>query len=62
MLRAKAGGRNSIGLIGAISCARIYVHGAQQIASAVAAELTGPLDWSSVPEFPLHKGDIASPV
>jgi hypothetical protein len=54
VLRAKAGGKHSIGLIGAVSCARIYIHGARQIASAVGAELDETLDWAPIPDFPLN--------
>jgi hypothetical protein len=53
VLRAKPGGKHSIGLIGAISCARIYTYGAQQVAAAVADAIGIPLDWSPIPDFPL---------
>ncbi|WP_146169490.1 hypothetical protein [Actinoplanes italicus] len=53
VLRAKAGGKHSIGLIGAISCARIYAYGARRISDQVATALGETLDWSNVPDFPL---------
>ncbi|GIF61985.1 hypothetical protein Ais01nite_00200 [Asanoa ishikariensis] len=53
VLRARPGGRHAIGLIGAISCARIHLHGARVIADAVAAELGALLDWTALPDFPL---------
>ncbi|MBQ1021882.1 hypothetical protein KBX71_28950 [Micromonospora sp. D93] len=52
VLRAKSGGKHSIGLIGAISCARIYLYGAKRIATEVATELGETLVWE-IPEFPL---------
>ena len=55
VLRAKAGGKHSIGLTGAISCARIYTSGAHHIAKLVASELGEQIDWSSVADFPLQK-------
>ncbi|MEU7170968.1 hypothetical protein ABZ949_05690 [Micromonospora tulbaghiae] len=58
VLRAKPGGKHSIGLIGAISCARIYLYGAERIATEVAAELSEALTWV-IPEFPLRGGDTA---
>jgi hypothetical protein len=53
VLRAKEGGKHSIGLIGAISCARIYSYGARRISDEVASMLGTPLDWSVIPEFSL---------
>jgi hypothetical protein len=53
VLRARKGGKHSIGIVGAISCARIYLHGAKHVASAVAADLGDSIDWSVVPDFPL---------
>jgi hypothetical protein len=55
VLRAQPGGRHSIGLTGAISCARIYLHGAGRIADAVAAEIGESLDWAALPDFPLER-------
>ncbi len=55
VLRPRPGGRHAIGLIGAISCARIHLHGARMIADAVAADLNTTLDWSAVPDFPLER-------
>ncbi|MGC4803726.1 hypothetical protein [Micromonospora sp. DT233] len=56
VLRAKPGGRHSIGLIGAISCARIYLYGAERIATEVAKELGHTLLWE-IPDFPLRNGE-----
>lgn len=55
VLRPRPGGRHAIGLIGAISCARIHLHGARVIADAVAAELDTTLSWTALPDFPLEK-------
>lgn len=55
VLRPRPGGRHAIGLIGAISCARIHLHGARVIAGAVAAELDTTLTWTALPDFPLEK-------
>lgn len=52
VLRAMRGGRHSIGVIGAISCARIYLYGAERIATEVASELGASLSWR-IPDFPL---------
>jgi hypothetical protein len=54
VLRAKRGGRHSIGIIGAITCARIYIHGASHLAAAVAIELEEDMDWKPIPDFPLN--------
>ncbi|MDG4826346.1 hypothetical protein O7635_31230 [Asanoa sp. WMMD1127] len=53
VLRPRPGGRHAIGLVGAISCARIHLHGARVGADAVAAELAVTLDWAGLPDFPL---------
>ena len=60
VLRAQPGGRHSIGLIGAISCARIHLHGARHIAAAVAAEVGEPVDFAGLPDFPLMKSAAAT--
>ncbi|MGN9811129.1 terminase gpP N-terminus-related DNA-binding protein [Micromonospora sp. BQ11] len=52
VLRAMPGGKHSIGLTGAISCARIYLFGAERIATAVATELDRGLVWG-IPDFPV---------
>ncbi|WP_147315758.1 hypothetical protein [Asanoa ferruginea] len=61
VLRPRPGGRHAIGLIGAISCARIHLHGARVVADAVAAELDTTLVWDRLPEFPLDKEGAVSP-
>ena len=55
VLRAKRDGKHSIGLTGAISCARIHYYGARHIAALVAAELGETINWSSGPEYTLLK-------
>jgi hypothetical protein len=60
VLRAYPGGKHAIGIVGAISCARIYLHGAKQIATAVAKDVGEQIDWSIVPDFPL-KAQIVLP-
>ncbi|HEV7709691.1 MAG TPA: hypothetical protein VGP16_15955 [Asanoa sp.] len=55
VLRPRPGGRHAIGLIGAISCARIHLHGARVVADAVATELGTALEWGRLPDFPLEK-------
>ncbi|MEV4617705.1 hypothetical protein AB0J74_03180 [Asanoa sp. NPDC049573] len=55
VLRPRPGGRHAIGLIGAISCARIHLHGARVVADAVATELGATLAWEPLPDFPLEK-------
>ncbi|SNT63528.1 hypothetical protein SAMN05421812_115129 [Asanoa hainanensis] len=58
VLRPRPGGRHAIGLIGAISCARIHLHGARLIADAVAAELDTDLSWTALPDFPLERSVV----
>ncbi|GIF77780.1 hypothetical protein [Asanoa siamensis] len=55
VLRPRPGGRHAIGLTGAITCARIHLHGARLTADAVAAELETTLSWDAVPDFALEK-------
>lgn len=54
VLRPMPSGKHSLALHGAITCARIYVSGACHLANIVAHHLDEVLDWSDVPEFPLH--------
>ncbi|MEV0056175.1 hypothetical protein AB0H34_37525 [Saccharopolyspora shandongensis] len=54
VLRQAQNGKHSLVLAGAITCARIYIAGAQHIADVVAAHLGESLNWSDVPEFPLN--------
>ncbi|MEV5540115.1 hypothetical protein AB0L13_25015 [Saccharopolyspora shandongensis] len=54
VLRQAQNGKHSLVLAGAITCARIYIAGAQHIADVVADHLGESLDWSDVPEFPLN--------
>jgi hypothetical protein len=56
VLRAKPRGKHSIGIIGAITCSRIYIHGARHLATFVASELEQDIDWKSIPVFPLKPG------
>ncbi|MFD2419009.1 hypothetical protein [Amycolatopsis pigmentata] len=58
VLRAKPGGRHSIGLTGAISCARLYFYGARHIATLVAEEMGETIDWAKAPEYPLTKQSV----
>ncbi|HTF09443.1 MAG TPA: hypothetical protein VK659_14850 [Asanoa sp.] len=60
VLRPRPGGRHAIGLIGAISCARIHLHGARVVADAVATELGTTLSWDAMPDFPLEKAVSAA--
>ncbi|GIF56726.1 hypothetical protein [Asanoa iriomotensis] len=55
VLRPRPGGRHAIGLIGAISCARVHLHGARVIGDAVAADLGATVVWDALPEFPLER-------
>jgi hypothetical protein len=54
VLRAMPTGKHSLSLHGAITCARIYVNGARHLADIVAAHHAEKLNWSAVPDFPLH--------
>ncbi|MEV3860039.1 hypothetical protein AB0J38_37745 [Streptomyces sp. NPDC050095] len=53
VLRPAKGGKHSLGLHGAISCARIYRSAAQHLADIVAEHLGEKLSWTAVPEFEL---------
>jgi hypothetical protein len=53
VLREMRGGKHFIGMLGAITCARIYICGGLRIADAVAAELGSRLNRAAVPDFPL---------
>lgn len=54
VLRAMPGGKHSLVVHDAITCARIFRDGAEAVANQVAAELGGKaLNWSQVPDFPL---------
>jgi hypothetical protein len=53
VLRPKPNGKHSVNLYGAISCARVYLAGAQHMADLVATELNQRPTWKDVPEFPL---------
>ncbi|MEC3978163.1 hypothetical protein [Amycolatopsis sp. H20-H5] len=55
VLRAKPGGKHSIGLTGALSCARLHVYTARHIATLLAGELGEQIDWHAAPEYPLKK-------
>lgn len=57
VLREKVDGKHSIGLTGAISCARIYTFGARHLADLVAIQLGERIDWSKFAKFPLLKED-----
>ncbi|MGW5739982.1 hypothetical protein [Amycolatopsis sp. NPDC003861] len=55
VLRAKPGGKHSIGLTGALSCARIHFYAARHIATLAAEELNEEINWSNGPLYPLKK-------
>jgi hypothetical protein len=57
VLRAKAGGKHSMGLTGALSCARLYYYPAQHLADLVAGFIGQPLSWNAGPDYALRKGD-----
>lgn len=54
VLRAMPTGKHSLALYGSITCARIYVAGAQHLANIVATHFKETLGKSAVPEFPLR--------
>lgn len=54
VLRAMPTGKHSLALHGSITCARIYVAGAQHLADLIAVHLKETLGWSAVPDFPLR--------
>ena len=51
VLRQMSATEHSLGLYGAINCARIYSLGARKIAEGVAGVSGHSLDWSALPEF-----------
>lgn len=59
VLRRMPTGKHSLALHGAITCARLYLAGAQHLADLVAKHLGESLSWSDVPEFPLRAAPIA---
>lgn len=54
VLRPMKNGKRSLALHGAITCARIYLAGAQHLADIVAAHSQESLNWSGLPEFALR--------
>jgi len=54
VLRSMPGGKHSLTLHGAISCARLYTECARHISHLVANELGQRYAWTAVPEFHLH--------
>lgn len=54
VLRPMQKGKHSLALHGAITCARIYLAGAQHLADIVAGHQQESLNWSEVSEFPLR--------
>ncbi|WP_405733337.1 hypothetical protein OG885_19840 [Streptomyces sp. NBC_00028] len=54
VLRPMKGGKHSLALHGAISCARTYRGGAEHLASIVANHLGETLSWAGLPDFPLQ--------
>lgn len=60
VLRRMPTGKHSLALHGAISCARIYLAGAQHLGDLVANHLHEKLNWSGVPEFPLRAAPVAN--
>jgi hypothetical protein len=60
VLRARPGGKHSIGILGAITCARIYISGARYLADRVATQMQAVIDWSPVPEIPLFASKTLS--
>ena len=51
VLRPRGSGKHSLVLHGALSCARIYLGGAQHVADLCAAELGETLNWRELPDF-----------
>ncbi|WP_371795084.1 hypothetical protein [Streptomyces sp. NBC_01718] len=54
VLRPAKGGKHSLGLHGALSCARIYRFAAEHLGNVVAGHLGERLSWSAVPDFDLY--------
>ncbi|OKJ92707.1 hypothetical protein AMK26_34475 [Streptomyces sp. CB03234] len=59
VLRPMKGGKHSLALHGAITCARIYRAAAEHLAGVVAGHIGEKLNWSAVPEFELHAAPAA---
>jgi hypothetical protein len=53
VLRTKTNGEHSLGLDGAITCARIYMAAAEHFVALVASELGQQIDWRAIPDFPM---------
>ena len=53
VLRPMPGGKHSLVIHGAISCARLYQAGAVHLADLIADQLGQKLSWTKVPDFPL---------
>lgn len=51
VLRPRKDGKHSLVLHGALSCARVYVGGAQHVADLCAAEMGQTLTWAGFPVF-----------
>lgn len=54
VLRPMKDGKHSLALHGAITCARIYIAGAQHLAGVAAVHLNENVNWRNVPEFELR--------
>lgn len=53
VLREKAGRQHSLGLDGAITCARIYRGAAEHLVMRLASEFEQEVNWRAVPDFPM---------
>lgn len=53
VLRKRANGKHSVGMYGAISCARIYVISGTHLADLAATQVGEQLNWTRVPDFKL---------
>lgn len=53
VLRQKGEGQHSLGLDGAITCARVYRTAAEHFSDVLASECGQRVKWGEVPEFPL---------
>ncbi|OZM70397.1 hypothetical protein CFN78_25630 [Amycolatopsis antarctica] len=58
VLRRNSDGKHSLGLHGAITCARVYVAGARHVATVLALEFEQKLFWKTVPDFPLKAAPV----
>jgi hypothetical protein len=54
VLRAMSGGKHSIGILGAITCSRIYTNGARRLGNRIALGLGEDVSWAEIPEFALR--------